>query len=80
MTRQHKAYIKAVYQFGGRATAHGYEYMAGEATMMSLLRESRSGLARLERFLIERGLIDLTPHGRRLTDLGIARARELPSS
>jgi Holliday junction DNA helicase RuvB len=75
MTRQHKAYVKAMYQFGGRETKNGYEYTAGEATMMSLLRESKQSIGRIERFLIELGLVEYTHHGRRLTENGIARAR-----
>jgi Holliday junction DNA helicase RuvB len=75
MTRTHKAYIKAVYQFGGRQTRYGYEYVAGEATMMSLLRENKPGIARIERFLIELGLVDKTARGRMLTDRGVAAAR-----
>jgi len=77
MSRNHKAYILALYQFFGREKDDGsWEYIAGEASMMSLLRETRTGVARLERFLIERGLVDRTPRGRRLTDRGINRARE----
>jgi len=76
MTRQHKAYIKALYQFFGRETAEGgWEFVAGEASLMSLLRENKPGLARLERFLIETGLVDRTPRGRRLTPRGIQKAQ-----
>lgn len=76
-TRQHKAYLKAMYQFFGREDNEGrQEYVAGEASMMSLLRENKTGIARLERFLIETGLLDRTPRGRRLTPRGIARARQ----
>lgn len=74
-TRQHQAYMKSLYQFFGREDADGkIEYVAGEASLMSLLRENKSGLARLERFLIERGFIDRTPRGRRLTPAGVRRA------
>lgn len=76
MTRQHKAYIQYMYKFFGRETRDGLmEYMAGEASMMSLLRENKNGIARLERFLIEQGLVDRTTRGRRLTPAGIAQAR-----
>lgn len=76
-TRQHKAYLKAMYQFFGREESDGsWSYTAGEASMMSLLRENKQGIARLERFLIETGLLDRTPRGRRLTPLGIRRARQ----
>lgn len=75
-TRKHKAYLKAMYQFFGREEQDGsWSYTAGEASMMSLLRENKQGIARLERFLIESGLLDRTPRGRRLTDLGIQKAR-----
>lgn len=76
MTRQHKAYVKAMFQFFHRTNADGEtEYVAGEASMMSLLRENKAGIARLERFLIEQGLLDRTPRGRRLTQRGIAKAQ-----
>lgn len=76
-TRQHKAYLKAMYQFFGREDNEGrWEYIAGEASMMTLLRENKNGIARLERFLIESGFLDRTPRGRRLTPLGIQRARQ----
>lgn len=77
MTRVHKAYVTAMYQFYGRENAKGEtEYVAGEASMMSMLRETRQGIGRIERFLIERGLLDRTPRGRRLTPLGIAKAQD----
>lgn len=76
-TRQHKAYLKAMFQFFGREETDGtWSYTAGEASMMSLLRENQRGIARLERFLIESGFLDRTPRGRRLTPLGIKRARQ----
>lgn len=76
-TRQHKAYLKAMFQFFGREEADGsWSYTAGEASMMSLLRENKQGIARLERFLIETGLLDRTPRGRRLTPLGETKARQ----
>lgn len=76
MTRKHKAYLMALYQFFGREAPHnGYEFVAGEASLMSLLRENKPGLARLERFLIETGLVDRTPRGRRLTPRGIQKAQ-----
>lgn len=77
ITRQHKAYLMAMYQFFGREEGDGtWTYTAGEASLMSLLRENQRGLARLERFLIQSGYLDRTPRGRRLTPLGIARARQ----
>lgn len=77
MTRAHKAYIKMLFQFFPKeAPTGGIEYIAGEASMLSGLRENKQGLARLERFLIESGLIDRTPRGRRLTPRGIEKARD----
>lgn len=77
LTRQHQAYVMAMFQFFGREADDGtWEYIAGEASMMSLLRENKQGISRLERYLIERGLVDRTPRGRRLTARGQVRARE----
>lgn len=77
MTRKHKEYITGLYRFFPKeAREGGIEYVAGEASLMQLLRENKPGLARLERFLIERGLVDRTPRGRRLTGRGVQRARE----
>lgn len=77
MTRTHIHYITALRQFFQRVTGDGeIEYISGEATMTQLLRETKQGIGRIERFLIERGLIDRTPRGRRLTALGTARAEE----
>lgn len=80
-TRQHIAYLTSLFQFFGREKpVYGtdrteWEYVAGEASLMNILRENKPGLARLERFLIESGLVDRTPRGRRLTDRGVAKAR-----
>jgi Holliday junction DNA helicase RuvB len=80
-TRQHKAYLIAMYKFFGRENNKGMtEYVAGEASLMSLLRETRQGLGRLERFLIERGYLDRTPRGRRLTTLGVGVAQRYVST
>lgn len=76
ITRQHKNYVKSVYQHFRRTTASGETvYIAGEHAMRSILRETKDGLYRLERFLMEQGLIDRSPQGRRLTGKGIAAAR-----
>lgn len=81
MTREHQAYVMGMYQFFGRIGREGQrEYVAGEASMMSMLRENKVGISRLERFLIERGLLDRTPAGRRLTARGVARAQEWTAS
>jgi hypothetical protein len=74
MSRHHKAYLLAMYQFFGRERDGEWEYIAGEASLMTILRENKQGIARIERFLVESGLVDRTPQGRRLTALGIARA------
>lgn len=77
LTRTHIHYITAMRQFFLRETADGdIEYICGEASMMQLLRETKQGIGRIERFLIERGLVDRTPRGRRLTALGVSRAEE----
>lgn len=77
MTRTHIHYITAMRQFFQRVTGDGeIEYITGEATMTQLLRETKQGIGRIERFLIERALIDRTPRGRRLTEAGILRAEE----
>jgi Holliday junction DNA helicase RuvB len=76
MTRTHKAYITSMYRSFGRERDGKREYVAGEYAMCSLLREGKPGLARIERFLISLGLIDRTPQGRKLTDLGVLRAQQ----
>lgn len=76
MTRQHKHYLTSLYVHFRRRTADGEVlYVAGEYAMRSILRETRDGLYRLERFLMERGYLDRSPQGRRLTDAGIDAAR-----
>lgn len=75
LTRQHIAYLVAmINHFGNRDRDGKISYVAGEATLMSMLRENKTGLSRLERYLIERGLLDRTPRGRRLTDTGVQTA------
>jgi holliday junction DNA helicase RuvB len=76
MTKAHKNYLLALYRhFGRRAARGGVEYLAGESSLMKILRENKRGLANIERFLLELGLLDQTPQGRRLTVEGIARAQ-----
>ena len=79
LTQGHVAYLTTMYQFFGKPNlkTRQVEYVAGEATMQSMLRETKQGIGRIERFLMETGLIDRTPGGRRLTTAGIARARQL---
>lgn len=75
MTRQHINYITAMRSYFAREVkGGGIEYVIGEPAIMQMLRETKQGIGRVERFLIERGLIDRTPRGRRLTARGIARA------
>jgi Holliday junction resolvasome RuvABC ATP-dependent DNA helicase subunit len=77
MTRAHKMYLTSLYQYFGRWKDDEREYVAGEASMMSILRETRQGIQRIERFLIERGCLDRTPSGRKLTSVGIRRAQSI---
>jgi len=80
LTRTHIHYLTALYKYYGRATKDGgIEYVAGQATMLNILRETTQGIQRIERFLVERGLINQTPRGRALTEAGIERAMEFVS-
>jgi Holliday junction DNA helicase RuvB len=77
LTRTHVHYLTAMRKyFARRNKDEGIEYIVGEAAMTQILRETKQGIGRVERFLIERGLIDRTPRGRRLTPRGIARAEQ----
>lgn len=77
LTRTHIHYLTALRQYFQREDRNGnIEYIVGEAAIQQILRETKQGIGRVERFLIEQGLIDRTPRGRRLTDLGIERAEE----
>ena len=42
--------------------------------MRSIVRVDKEDLVHVEQFLIEKGYVDKTPQGRRLTESGIARA------
>ena len=78
LTRAHVHYLTTLFdRFGRPAGRNGVEYLAGEATMQAALRETKQGLGRLERDLIEAGLLELTPRGRLLTDDGRVRAAGL---
>lgn len=75
LTRQHVRYLTTAFKVGRRVTARGdVEYLLGESTAQTMLRETKQGVARLERYLIEEGYLDRTTRGRRLTELGINRA------
>lgn len=77
LTRDHIHYLTAMRQYFAReAKDGGYEFIVGEAAIMQILRETKQGIQRIEAFLVERGLIDRTPRGRRLTERGIARAEQ----
>ena len=78
LTRTHAHYLTALRQYFARENADNeWEYIAGEAAMQQILRETKQGIGRVERFLVERGLVDRTPRGRRLTEFGIERADQL---
>lgn len=77
LTRMHVHYLTALRKYFARENKDGHiEYIVGEAAIQQILRETKQGIGRIERFLVERGLVDRTPRGRRLTPLGIARAEE----
>lgn len=78
MTLAHRAYLLALYQSFARKAPKGQggvDYLAGESSLLKVLRETKGGLAAIERFLIEEGFVDQSPQGRRLTEKGIARAQ-----
>lgn len=81
LTRTHIHYITAMRQYFPRVApaleGGGVEYVVGEAAITQILRETKQGIARIEAFLVETGLLDRTPRGRRLTARGIARAETL---
>lgn len=78
VTVAHKRYLVAMYRHFARKSAKNrgeVEFVAGESSLLKVLRETKGGLASLERFLIELGLVDQSPQGRRLTEEGIQRAQ-----
>jgi Holliday junction DNA helicase RuvB len=77
LTRTHVHYLTALRKYFARENKDGeVEYIVGEAAIQQILRETKQGIGRIERFLVERALLDRTPRGRRLTPLGIARAEQ----
>lgn len=76
---QHRQYLISLYELFRQETKNGVIYVAGEAAMISLLRETKNGLARIERFLLELGYIDRSPRGRMLTQRGIQAAQKYSS-
>lgn len=77
MTLAHKNYLLALYRNFGRRNkaARSIEFVAGESSLLKILRETKNGLANIERFLLEQGYLDQTPQGRRLTEDGIRKAQ-----
>lgn len=76
MTVAHKNYLLALYRNFGRKSGRGVEYIAGAESIRKVMRENKRGLESIERFLIEEGYLDQTPSGRRLTDVGIEKAKQ----
>lgn len=74
-TAAHRAFLLALYRNFGRKGKNGVEYVAGEASLRKILRETKGGLEAVERFLLEKGLIDQTHSGRALTPEGVRRAQ-----
>lgn len=76
MTLVHRNYLLALYENFARkgSGGKGVEYIAGASSLQKVLRETKGGLAAIERFLLKKGYIDQTPSGRRLTPSGIAKA------
>lgn len=80
LTPTHRDYITGIYRAFGRTTNEGERiYVAGEMSLVTMMRMPKRGLARLERELIELGYIDRTPQGRQLTQKGVAAARKWTS-
>lgn len=77
LAQAHIYYLTALRQYCRRDIQGQIEYVGGERRMQTLLRETREGVWRLERPLLERGLIEATRLGRQLTPDGIARAEAL---
>lgn len=78
LTRQHVNYLMALYRHFGRRNPMGkVEYVAGEGAMQGLLRETKPGINRLERYLQEVGMVERTQRGRKLTDMGLLRVKTL---
>jgi holliday junction DNA helicase RuvB len=76
LTPVHREYITGIYRAFGRDTDNGRVYVAGEMSLVTMMRMPKQGLARLERELIELGFVDRTPQGRKLTPKGVAAARK----
>jgi Holliday junction DNA helicase RuvB len=78
LRQSHRDYLQAVLENGKRNVGGRTVYTLGAPTIMALIRENRSaGLDRIERPLLELGLVELTPQGRTLTPKGIQRAQRI---
>jgi Holliday junction resolvasome RuvABC ATP-dependent DNA helicase subunit len=69
VTANHRRYMQMLYNNFCRDG----EYVAAESTLMEMLRETKTGLSRLEYFLLQDGFIEITSRGRALTDKGKER-------
>lgn len=76
LTLQHQAYLTSLLE-QKRHRRGELVCEAGETLLCNLLRETRPGVQRLERYLMELGYVERTNSGRALTREGIARAQEL---
>jgi Holliday junction resolvasome RuvABC ATP-dependent DNA helicase subunit len=75
-----QAMLRFLYTRCGRQTGDTVTYQASVntiATAIGLSGDTKEVLLRVEPYLLAEGYVQLTPGGRRLTDLGIARAERL---
>jgi Holliday junction DNA helicase RuvB len=77
MGAEHRNYVLLLYKNYRRVVRGEVQFVASEATLRSSLRLPQQGLARVERFLSELGIIGRSPQGRYLTPNGIAIAQQL---
>ncbi len=70
LSSNHRRYLKVLFaDYRGNA--------AGEKVLADRVGEVGTGLKELERILLDKGFIELTPRGRRLTPAGVRRTRDL---
>lgn len=81
LTADMQAMLTFLYERAKQTTGDGEEkYQASVSTIATAIGKSRDAKAialRVEPYLIERGYVQVTHGGRRLTDAGIVRAKEL---
>jgi Holliday junction resolvasome RuvABC ATP-dependent DNA helicase subunit len=80
LTPDMQAMLTFLYTRARQQTHDEVRYQASVNTIATAIGKSRDSKAislRVEPYLIERGLVQVTHGGRRLTDAGVARAREL---